>query len=209
MALAEYLLSRGANVNHRSEAALDMGFTALHIAAARHYRSYPEDMVSLLLSAGSEVDARTRSRSETPLAWALVNFRPESRNERQVTRALDCIVKLLELGASLDSVSDGKSIEDHMAERTRTRPALATDEHFVACHKASSPASEPLGAGRRSATRRPIRGERTRSSRAKPSSACARSSLAGARRRPTPFSRRSSPVPMKSSGTSLDSGARV
>ena len=94
-------------------------------------------MVGLLLRKGSEVDARTPSSSETPLAWAVGKF--ASSESAHDARVLDCVVKLLRYGASLDSVGrlhtngELKPIEDHMETTRRIRSRLATNEHFVAC----------------------------------------------------------------------------
>ena len=72
VALAEYLLSRGASVNHGDA-------SVLHCAVARHCSSYPTDMVGLLLRAGADVDARD-FHDESPLAWAISNFRHVGAN---------------------------------------------------------------------------------------------------------------------------------
>ena len=52
VALAEYLLSRGASVNHGD------GGSALHILVVRPSTSYSTDMIGLLLRAGADVNAR-------------------------------------------------------------------------------------------------------------------------------------------------------
>ena len=104
-------------------------------------------MVGLLLRAGADVNIReSDSRcGETPLAWAIGKFRVWSRgnftpsfSRRCSFRCLECVVKLLRAGASLDSlgqfVPDGesKSIEEYMARQIAREPDLATDEHFIA-----------------------------------------------------------------------------
>ena len=91
-ALAEYLLSRGASVNHGDT-------SVLHCAVARHCISYPTDMVGLLLRAGSHIDARD-DEGDSPIAWAMDAMRSD-RSERELTRALECVVQLLRHGASL------------------------------------------------------------------------------------------------------------
>ena len=92
VALAEYLLSRGASVNHGDA-------SVLHCAVARHCISHPTDMVGLLLRAGADVDARD-DEGDSPIAWAMDEMRSD-RSERELTRALECVVQLLRHGASL------------------------------------------------------------------------------------------------------------
>ena len=92
VAVAEYLLSRGASVNHGDT-------SVLHCAVARHCISYPTDMVGLLLRAGSHIDARD-DEGDSPIAWAMDAMRSD-RSERELTRALECVVQLLRHGASL------------------------------------------------------------------------------------------------------------
>ena len=66
VAVAEYLLSRGASVNIGDS-------SALHIAIARPSTSYSTDMVALLLRAGADVNARDIN-DESPIAWAIEKF---------------------------------------------------------------------------------------------------------------------------------------
>ena len=138
LALAEYLLSRGASVNHGDA-------SVLHCAVARHCISYPTDMVGLLLRAGSHIDARD-DEGDSPIAWAMDAMRSD-RSERELTRALECVVQLLRHGASLadghfgfkndeegfDEDREPRSLEDFLAFRTRFWPDIATNKHWIDC----------------------------------------------------------------------------
>ena len=139
VALAEYLLSRGASVNHGDA-------SVLHCAVARHCISYPTDMVGLLLRAGSHIDARD-DEGDSPIAWAMDAMRSD-RSERELTRALECVVQLLRHGASLADGQFGfkndeegfdprdrepRSLEDFLAFRTEFWPGLATNKHWIDC----------------------------------------------------------------------------
>ena len=137
-ALAEYLLSRGASVNHGDT-------SVLHCAVARHCISYPTDMVGLLLRAGSHIDARDDG-GESPIAWAMDEI-VSNRRDLWLTRALECVVQLLRHGASLadghfgfkndeegfDEDREPRSLEDFLAFRTRFWPDLATNKHWIDC----------------------------------------------------------------------------
>ena len=132
-ALAEYLLSRGASVNHGDA-------SVLHCAVARHCRSHPTDMVGLLLRAGADVDARD-FHDESPLAWAISNFRHVGANltERELMRALECTVQLLRYGASLADRSFGfeggvpRSLESFVDMQTTRSPELLSNRHWLDC----------------------------------------------------------------------------
>ena len=91
VALAKYLLSRGASVNHGDA-------SVLHCAVARPSTSYSTDMVGLLLRAGADVDARDMD-GESPIAWAIGKF-GEVNSDRELTRLLQSAVQLLRHGAS-------------------------------------------------------------------------------------------------------------
>ena len=137
-ALAEYLLSRGAPVNHGD-------CSVLHIAVARHCISYPTDMVGLLLRAGSDIDARDDG-GESPIAWAMDEI-VSNRTERALTRALECVVQLLRHGASLadghfsfkneeagfDEDREPRSLEDFLAFRTNFWPDITSNQHWLDC----------------------------------------------------------------------------
>ena len=143
-ALAEYLLSRGATVNYGVTNGRGTS-SVLHVAVARHYRSHPTDMVRIVLRAGAEVDPRDIN-GESPIAWAIAKFRDAS-SERELTRALECVVQLLRHGASLadghfgfkndeegfDEDREPRSLEDFLAFRTRFWPDIATNKHWIDC----------------------------------------------------------------------------
>ena len=131
VALAEYLLSRGASVNHGDA-------SVLHCAVARHCISYPTDMVGLLLRAGSHIDARD-DEGDSPIAWAMDAMRSD-RSERELTRALECVVQLLRHGASLADgffgLEDGerpRSYEEFIDEQKHYCPDLTSNKHFLEC----------------------------------------------------------------------------
>ena len=139
VALAEYLLSRGASVNHGDA-------SVLHCAVARHCISYPTDMVGLLLRAGSHIDARD-DEGDSPIAWAMDAMRSD-RSERELTRALECVVQLLRHGASLADGQFGfkndeegfdprdrepRSLEDFLDFRTEFWPGITSNQHWIDC----------------------------------------------------------------------------
>ena len=133
-ALAEYLLSRGASVNHGDA-------SVLHCAVARHCRSHPTDMVGLLLRAGADVDARD-FHDESPLAWAISNFRHVGANltERELMRALECTVQLLRYGASLadgfyhpERWEGSCSLDDFLEFQTTRSPGLTSTKQWIEC----------------------------------------------------------------------------
>ena len=133
-ALAEYLLSRGASVNIGDA-------SVLHCAVARHCRSHPTDMVGLLLRAGADVDARD-FHDESPLAWAISNFRHVGANltERELMRALECTVQLLRYGASLadgfyhpERWEGSCSLDDFLEFQTTRSPGLTSTKQWIEC----------------------------------------------------------------------------
>ena len=132
VAVAEYLLSRGASVNIGDS-------SALHIAIARPNTSYSTDMVGLLLRAGADVDARDIYNVQSPIAWAIEKFGEEELSDRELTRVLQSIVQLLRHGASLADgffgLSDGerpRSLEDFIAEQTHySIPDLTSNKHWI------------------------------------------------------------------------------
>ena len=134
VAVAEYLLSRGASVNIGDS-------SALHIAIARPNTSYSTDMVGLLLRAGADVDARDIYNVQSPIAWAIEKFGEEELSDRELTRVLQSIVQLLRHGASLADgffgLSDGerpRSLEDFIAEQTHySIPDLTSNKHWIDC----------------------------------------------------------------------------
>ena len=135
-ALAEYLLSRGATVNYGVTNGRGTS-SVLHVAVARHYRSHPTDMVRIVLRAGAEVDPRDIN-GESPIAWAIAKFRDAS-SERELTRALECVVQLLRYGASLADRSFGfeggvpRSLESFVDMQTTRSPELLSNRHWLDC----------------------------------------------------------------------------
>jgi hypothetical protein len=134
VALAEYLLSRGASVNTGDA-------SVLHCAVVRHHSSHPTDMVGLLLRAGADVDARD-DRGESPIAWAIANFRDFDANstERELTRALECTVQLLRYGASLadgfyhpERWEGSCSLEDFLEFQTTRSPGITSTKQWIDC----------------------------------------------------------------------------
>ena len=134
VAVAEYLLSRGASVNIGDS-------SALHIAIARPSTSYSTDMIGLLLRAGADVDARD-FHDESPLAWAISNFRHVGANltERELMRALECTVQLLRYGASLadgfyhpERWEGSCSLDDFLEFQTTRSPGLTSTKQWIEC----------------------------------------------------------------------------
>ena len=111
VALAEYLLSRGASVNHGDA-------SALHILIARPSTSYSTDMVGLLLRAGADVNARDIN-GESPIAWAIEKFGEDDLSDRELTRLLQFTVQLLRHGASLADGFFGLDQDDEHGSRSR------------------------------------------------------------------------------------------
>ena len=135
LALAEYLLSRGASANHGD------GGSALHILVVRPSTSYSTDMIGLLLRAGADVDARD-DRGESPIAWAIANFRDFGANstERELMRALECTVQLLRYGASLadgfyhpERWEGSCSLEDFLEFQETRSPGLTSTKQWIEC----------------------------------------------------------------------------
>ena len=132
VAVAEYLLSRGASVNHGDA-------SVLHCAVARHCISYPTDMVGLLLRAGADVNARD-NHSHSPIAWAIEKFRDLGLSESERTRVLQFTVQLLRHGASLADgffgLEDGerpRSYEEFIVEQKHYCPDLTSNKHWIDC----------------------------------------------------------------------------
>ncbi|CAH0369796.1 unnamed protein product [Pelagomonas calceolata] len=134
VAVAEYLLSRGASVNIGDS-------SVLHCAVARPSTSHATDMIGLLLRAGADVDARDDD-SMSPIAWAMDEIM-SNRSESDLTRALECVVQLLRHGASLADGhfglknnehvhSEPRSLEDFLAFRTEFE-GLTTNRHWIDC----------------------------------------------------------------------------
>ena len=132
VAVAEYLLSRGASVNIGDS-------TALHIAIARPTTSHSTDIIDLLLRAGADVNAREIYNVQSPIAWAIEKFRDDDLSDRELTRVLQSTVQLLRRGASLADgffgFEDGepRSLEDFIDEQTARWPDLLSKKHFIDC----------------------------------------------------------------------------
>ena len=133
LALAEYLLSRGASVNHGD------GGSALHILVVRPSTSYSTDMIGLLLRAGADVNARD-IHSHSPIAWAIEKFRDLGLGESERTRQLQFTVQLLRHGASLADgffgLEDGerpRSYEEFIDEQKHYCPDLTSNKHWSEC----------------------------------------------------------------------------
>ena len=130
VALAKYLLSRGASVNHGDA-------SVLHCAVARPSTRYSTDMIGLLLRAGADVDARDMD-GESPIAWAIKSFsRSNGVSESERTRALECTVQLLRYGASLADRFFGlesDTLEDFIDEQNYySLDDLTSNKQFLDC----------------------------------------------------------------------------
>ena len=131
VALAEYLLSRGASVNTGDA-------SVLHCAVVRHHSSHPTDMIGLLLRAGADVNARD-IHSHSPIAWAIEKFRDLGLGESERTRQLQFTVQLLRHGASLADGFFGRedgeprSLEDFIDKQKYSVPDLTSNRHFLDC----------------------------------------------------------------------------
>ena len=130
VALAKYLLSRGASVNHGDA-------SVLHCAVARPSTRYSTDMIGLLLRAGADVDARDMD-GESPIAWAIKSFsRSNGVSASERTRALECTVQLLRYGASLADRFFGlesDTLEDFIDEQNYySLDDLTSNKQFLDC----------------------------------------------------------------------------
>ena len=122
-----------------------------------HYACYPEGyasaMVSLLLQAGAEVNARTEHGNQTPLGVLLQEFDfcvddeeeeiSRASHQRLVSRSgLEMMIVLLRAGASIDrcmrdflNEAGDLSAEDLMQDFLSSRPHYANDESFARCQE--------------------------------------------------------------------------
>ena len=122
-----------------------------------HYACYPEGyasaMVSLLLQAGANVNARTEHGNQTPLGVLLQEFDfcvddeeeeiSRASHQRLVSRSgLEILIVLLRAGASIDrcmrdfSTEAGDlSAEELMQDFLSSRPHYANDESFAKCRE--------------------------------------------------------------------------
>ncbi|CAH0374225.1 unnamed protein product [Pelagomonas calceolata] len=106
LALARHLVSRGANVNICPYDGV--GWSPLHHACGNiRTDCAASSMVSLLLAAGANVNARNQD-GDTPLAIGLNDFNAQ----RGTDHWLDVVTLLLKGGASLDECRSGRSAED-------------------------------------------------------------------------------------------------
>ncbi len=92
VAVSRVLLESGYEVDHREDPSRK---TALHLAAAMPFTSDASAVVTLLIEAGADVDART-AKGRTPLAVALAGIdlpdhpqaAPEERKQREAVAAI-------------------------------------------------------------------------------------------------------------------------
>ena len=98
--IAKYLISKGADVNVRED---DKGCTPLHIATRRG----DVDFVKCLVSAGANVDAKTKS-GRTPLHFVFSLWNNDDRS-------IDIINFLVSAGANVDSQDYKGSTPLHLA----------------------------------------------------------------------------------------------
>ena len=110
VAVARYLLSRGASIDEKTL----QGQTALLIACYTSFGTVTE-MVSLLLSAGADPNARN-AFGRTPLNAHL---------EFCQTPSVECVTALLRAGASLDRVYEEQAFEEYHCEEGELSHAIS------------------------------------------------------------------------------------
>lgn len=145
--IARYAISRGCDVN-RADGVISRS-TPLHLAMARSYLGSARDMISILIDAGADVNARTsRVTSDcTPIAWAigaLIQRLQPSNSHRRYCRVdfADPLIWLLRAGASINAVTSWPSptsAEEYMLRREKPvrfyegiEPFL-DNEHWAGC----------------------------------------------------------------------------
>jgi hypothetical protein len=129
VALARDLIGLGADVNiaavHRVQPAeaKNGSHTALHEVARKDRDGQAVlEMLSLLLGAGANVNAKDLRNGNTPLYHAIIYQQPEL--------CLAMITKLLRAGASLDACHGDETAEDVLRWSESHRPNLTGDEHW-------------------------------------------------------------------------------
>ena len=147
--IARYAISRGCNVN-RAEGVIRS--TPLHLAMARSYLGSARNMISILIDAGADVNARTTNSDSTPIAWAvgelIQRLRPSNSHRRycQDVDFADPLIWLLRAGASINAVTRSLgwpqvylSAEEYMLHREKPvrfyegiEPFL-DNEHWAGC----------------------------------------------------------------------------
>lgn len=147
--IARYAISRGCDVN-RTDGLIRS--TAMHVALARSYLGSAHIMISILIDAGADVNARTTNSDSTPIAWAvgalIERLRP-SNSRRRYSRDVDFadpLIWLLRAGASINAVTRSLgwpqaylSAEEYMLHREKPvrfyegiEPFL-DNEHWAGC----------------------------------------------------------------------------
>jgi len=126
VALTRHLLALGADVNIAARAETGYpgvsasAFAPMHEICQRTREGQAVlEMLSLLIGAGANVNARDRN-GRTPLWHVIFEQLPE--------RCLTMITKLLRAGASLDACHGDETAEDIMQNRESYRPDLAGHE---------------------------------------------------------------------------------
>ena len=134
--LARFLISRGADVN----LCVTDAWTPLHFACFWNCGS--AEMVSLLLQAGSALEARTTLighsyyPDSTPLGTLLGGLRDRNvEDEVAMSNFRGSLIALLRAGASLHNCSRGKSAIIIMRDHLMNDSTLAANEHYIACRE--------------------------------------------------------------------------
>ena len=144
---ARLIIARGGDVNMGDS----YDWVPLHYAC--YPGGYASAMVSLLLQAGAEVNARTEHGNQTPLGVLLQEFDfcvddeeeeiSRASHQRLVSRSgLEMMIVLLRAGASIDrcmrdflNEAGDLSAEDLMQDFLSSRPHYANDESFARCQE--------------------------------------------------------------------------
>jgi len=133
VALTRHLIALGADVNIAARAETGTpwvsasAFAPMHEICQRAGEGQAVlEMLSLLLGAGANVNARDR-HGRTPLWHVIYEQWPE--------RCLTMITKLLRAGASLDACNGDKAAEDIIKDQESVRPNFAEDEDWVAAKR--------------------------------------------------------------------------
>ena len=126
VALARHLIALGADVT----LAISAGHTALHYLVQRHREPQAVlEMLSLLLGAGANVNARTVTSYGGSIPLDLAIWRGGVAGPWEIRSTM--ITELLRAGASLDACRGDESAEDIMQRIESDTPALAEIEHWM------------------------------------------------------------------------------